>query len=98
VLRGYLRADFADAWSRFLPRQSVTSDEVLQANPNKGNGCNTLSSVTLCAGGKERADDWNLDDEIAALDADDPQRGLRVAQLRAEHIQRQRNAYEAVES
>jgi hypothetical protein len=53
-VRGYLRDDFEDAWSRFLPVQSAMSDEVLGALPSNGNGPSTLSSLALCRGEKEQ--------------------------------------------
>jgi hypothetical protein len=91
-VRGYLRADFEDAWSRFLhPPQSARSRELLGAMPSNGNGPSTPSSLALCAKGNEHAvDGWDEAQALAKLDPDDPDHGINVARIRAEAARRRK--------
>jgi hypothetical protein len=80
-LRGYLRSDFEDAWSRHLPEQSDRGAEVLGPKPSKGNGPNTSDPLTLSPGAGDAGDDGarvsrgDLD-EVAEMfpSGDDPRR------------------------
>jgi hypothetical protein len=84
-LRGYLRSDFEDAWRRHVPQESDRGAKVIEPNPNKGNGPNSSPALSLSPGNGAGSD---IAEQLSALDADDPDHGLKVAQLRAEEVRR----------
>jgi hypothetical protein len=73
-----------------LPPQSVTSDEVLPPKPSNGNAGNTPLAVTLSPDTKRAAVDWNVEEALAAIPDDHPERGRKIAQVRAEDARRRR--------
>jgi Protein of unknown function (DUF3631) len=79
-IRGYLRSDFEDAWSRHLPGESGRDDKVVGPKPNKGNAPTTSTALPLSPETEA--------EQLATLDPDDPNHGLKVAQARAEEVRR----------
>jgi hypothetical protein len=68
-IRGYLRADFEDAWRRYLPQPSGTDKEVVPPNPNKGKAGTTSTPVPLLQEGTDLAAAWRADRD-GVLDPD----------------------------
>jgi hypothetical protein len=89
-MRGYLRSDFGDAWSRYVPvppGESVTDAKVLPSAPSAGAGGNTSTPVTV-ATGPRGVDD--LERALAAVPSETPDRGLEIARVRAEDVRRRK--------
>jgi Protein of unknown function (DUF3631) len=89
VLRGYLRADFEDAWARYLtpPAGSVTRVTTVTTQALQDNGRNTRDTCNTSLGSKPGD---GLAHRLAALDPDDPNRGAKIAHLRAEDVRERR--------
>jgi hypothetical protein len=86
-IRGYLRDDFEDAWRRHLPKQSGRGAKVVEPKPNNGNGPTTSPALPLSPGNGAGSD---IAAHLSALDADDPDHGLKLAELRAEEVRLRR--------
>jgi Protein of unknown function (DUF3631) len=86
-IRGYLRSDFEDAWRRHLPQESGRGAKVVEPKPNKGNGPTTSPALPLSPGNGAGSD---IAEQLSALDPNDPDHGLNVAEIRAEAVRRRR--------
>jgi hypothetical protein len=85
-IRGYRRADFEDAWARYLTPPAVSVPTVLTVprHAQQGQGLEHLEHAEHFSGdGLDPLDpEWERT-QLATLDPDDVQRGQKIADIRA---------------
>jgi hypothetical protein len=79
TFRGYLRTDFEDAFARYVASSPDECNNRASATTQAQQGQRLLHSDTCCTSSGEESESDDLD------------RGLRIAQARAEEVRRRRN-------